>query len=110
MKLSLLSVIILLGWFANASQNQTIGMAVSKQPQVMVGQSATGELTYMVPGPDGKLRTVSMSFFTSNLEKAIESAKKVVCEMSVLPQSVTISSVVVSVTYETKQFCSAKKE
>ncbi len=74
-------------------------------PPVTVAQSASGELIYLVPGLDGKPKQVSMEFFEDGLKKAIETAHKIVCEMSVLPQSVTVSSVVVSVTYETKQFC-----
>jgi hypothetical protein len=90
---------------ANSPKDMLSSTNNSASAQVIVAQSVSGELTYLVQGPDGKMRQVSMGFFTDNLEKAIKEAKKVVCDMNVLPQSVTISSVVVSVTYDTKQFC-----
>lgn len=90
---------------------KTIG---SFQPQqqmspVVVGKNKAGELAYYVYEQDGNLAEVSQSFFSDSLEKAIKTSKHVVCDMKVLPQQVTISSVVVSVTYDTKQFCPEKK-
>ena len=92
--------------FSNEKEKQTVMKL--EQSQVIVGQSSQGDLIYFAKQKDGTLKQVTMSFFTDNLEKAVEEAKKVVCEMNVLPEQVTISSVIVSVTYSTKQFCPKK--
>lgn len=100
---------ILLPVISFAAGEKLAGASSANLQQAIVGQGARGELVYIVTGADGKSKQVNMSFFVNGLETAIESAKKVVCEMNVLPQSVTVSSVVVSVTYDTKQFCPKKQ-
>ncbi|MBI2712758.1 MAG: hypothetical protein HYX41_07900 [Bdellovibrio sp.] len=91
--------------FSLADPSKNSKVVSSAGPQVSIARDKSGELIYMVPGLDGKPQPVSTEFFENGLKKAIETAKDVVCKMNVLPQTVTVSSVVVSVTYETKQFC-----
>lgn len=91
--------------FATEVFSKNITIPSSSAPQILIGQDRSGKMEYIVKDTEGNQHVVSLSFFTNGLEVAIKEAKKVVCDMSVLPESVTISSVVVSVTYNTKQFC-----
>jgi ATP-dependent helicase YprA (DUF1998 family) len=80
----------------------------------------TPGMVTMAYGPNGELLyrsgEVIQGYTLANsdlvdraLERSIEMARTVVCDMSVLPDSITISSLVVSVTYQTKQFCKKAK-
>ncbi|WP_409478367.1 hypothetical protein [Pseudobdellovibrio sp. HCB154] len=110
MKATVIAIILLIQINSFAKEAKMKLPSHIPNPSIAVAETKTGEMTYLVLGADGKTKQVSMSFFTDNLEKAIEAAKKAVCVLKVLPQSITISSVVVSVTYEPTQFCPERKD